>query len=113
MRIAWFVFGAALVAFMVYPVSDAAAALAGLFAVALLPVLGYRVATAYAVAGALIVPAAAFVSDVLLFTPLTLQPDLDATLFTPAAVWFLPAWALLVVVGIGARRLGQRRPQFR
>jgi hypothetical protein len=114
LRLAWFVFGLALACFMVFPVSEAAAAVAGLIAAALLPVLGYRDGTAFGLRWALIVPAAAFVSDVLLFTPLTLQPGVDATIFTVIALFYLPAWALLVAAGIGARRLGSRpRAEFR
>lgn len=109
MRIAWLVFGVALAGFMVFPVSDTAAAVAGLIAVALLPVLGYRDGTAFGLRWTLIVPAAAFVADALLFMPLTLQHDHDATIFTPIALYYLPAWALLVAAGIGARRLESRR----
>jgi hypothetical protein len=113
-RLAWLVFGVALAGFMVFPVSDITAAIAGLMTVGLLPVLGYRDGTAAGLRWALIVPAAAFVADVLLFTPLTLQPDLDPTSSTPIALAWLPAWALLVAAGIVARRLGQRRrPEFR
>ena len=113
MRLAALVFGVALAAFMVFPVSEPAAAVAGLITVALLPILGYRDGTASGLWGALIVPVAALAADVLLFTPLTLQPETDATLFTPIAAWWLPAWALLVAAGIGARRVAQRRPEFR
>jgi hypothetical protein len=61
-------------------------------------------------AGALafMVPAAAVGADVVTFTPLSLQPETDALLYTPLAVIYLPLWVLLVAAGIGARRL--RRP---
>jgi hypothetical protein len=110
MRLAWLVFGLALACFMVFPVSKAAAAVAGVIALLLLPVLGYRDGTALGLRWALIVPAAAFVSDVLIFTPLTLQPDLDATISTFIALVFLPALVALVAAGIRARRLEGRNP---
>jgi hypothetical protein len=113
-RTAWLVFGVALAGYMVFPVSEPGAAVAGLIAVALLPVLGYRDGTGRALWWPLLVPAAAFVADVLIFTPLTLQPDIEPTIFTVIALSSLPVWALLVAAGIGARRVrGQRRAEFR
>jgi hypothetical protein len=105
MRTACVVFGVALAGFVVFPVSEPAAAIAGLIVVALLPLLGYRDPTARALWWALIVPAAAFVADVLIFTPLTLQPDLDATIFSVIALYWLPLWALLLAAGIALRRV--------
>jgi hypothetical protein len=113
MRMACVVFAVALAGFVVFPVSEPAAAIAGLIVVALLPLLGYRGGTGRALWWALIVPAAAFVADVLIFTPLTLQPDLDPDIFTVIALSWLPVWALLVAAGIGARRIRGRRAEFR
>ena len=79
--------------------------MAVLIAVALLPLLGYRDGTWRGLRWALIVPVAAVVADVITFTPVSLQPETDATLYTYAALYYLPAWALLVVAGIGARRV--------
>jgi hypothetical protein len=109
MRLAWVVFGLALAAFAVFPVSDVGAAVAGLVAVALLPVLGYRDGTMGGMRFALIVPAAAVVADVITFTPLSLQPETDVAIYTYVTVFYLPAWALLVWAGIGASRLHDRR----
>ena len=109
MRLACLVFGVALAGMVVFPVTDAGAAVAGLIAVALLPVLGYRDGTWRGLRWALIVPAAAVVADVITFTQLSLQPETDAAIYTYAAVIYLPAWALLVSAGIGARRLRRRR----
>ena len=109
MRSAWVAFGFAVAAFVVFPASDAAAAVAGLVAVALLPVLGHRDGTWSALRFALIVPAAAVVADVVTFTPFSLQPETDAAIFSYAAVYYLPVWALLVCMGIGARRLERGR----
>jgi hypothetical protein len=48
--------------------------------------------------------AAAVAADVVTFTPVSLQPESDATIYTPISVWYLPAWLLLVGAGIGCRR---------
>jgi hypothetical protein len=109
MRPAWLAFGVALVGFVVFPVTEAGAAAAGLIAVALLPLLGYRDGTWSALRWALIVPAAAVVADVLTFTPLSLQPDTDPVIWTYVTFFYLPLWALLVAAGIGARRVQRRR----
>jgi hypothetical protein len=110
MRMAWLVFCVALVGFVVFPVTEAGGAAAGLIAVALLPLLGYRDGTwSGLLRWALIVPAAAVVADVLTFTPLSLQPETDPAIWTYVAFFYLPAWALLVAAGIGARRLQRRR----
>jgi hypothetical protein len=109
MRLACLVFGLVLAGFVLFPVTDAAAAVAGLVAIALLPLLGYRDGTWRGLRWALIVPVAAVVADVITFTPLSLQPDTDATIYTYAALYYLPAWALLVVAGIGVRCLQRRR----
>jgi hypothetical protein len=109
MRLAWLVFGVELAAFVVFPVTEAGAAAAGLIAIALLPLLGYRDGTWSGLRWALIVPAAAVVTDVLTFTPLSLQPETDPVIWTYVAFFYLPAWALLVAAGIGAQRLQQRR----
>jgi hypothetical protein len=108
-RLAWLVFGVALVGFVVFPVTEAGAAAAGLIAVALLPLLGYRDGTRSGLRWALVVPGAAVVADVLTFTPLSLQPETDPAIWTYVAFFYLPAWALLVAAGIGARRLQRRR----
>ena len=109
MRLAWLLFAAALGGLWVWPVSDALAAVAGLAILVLLPLLGYREGTWRALRWALVVPAAAVVADGLVFTPLTLQPDTDAALFTYAAVLYLPVWLLLVAGGVVARWLQRRR----
>lgn len=109
MRLAWPAFGLALAGCLVFPVAYAAAAVLGLIAIALLPVLGYRDGTWRALRWALTVPAAAVVADVITFTPLSLQPETEPALFTYAAVFNGPVWALLVLTGVGARRLGRRR----
>jgi hypothetical protein len=108
MRLAWLVFGVALVGFVVFPVTEAGAAAAGMVTVALLPLLGYRDGTWRGLRWALVVPVAAVVADVLTFTPLSLQPETDPAIFTYVAVFYLPAWAVLVAAGIGARRLRRR-----
>jgi hypothetical protein len=111
MRVAWVAFGSALVALVVFPVSEVAAAVLGLIVVGMLPVLGYRDGTFRGMRYALLVPAAAVAADVITFTPLSLQPETDAAIYTYAGVVYLPAWALLVGAGIGARHLerGRRR----
>jgi hypothetical protein len=110
MPLAWLVFGVALVGFVIFPVTEAGAAAAGLIAVALLPLLGYRDGTWSGLRWTLVVPGAAVVADLLTFTPLSLQPETDPAIWTYIAFFYLPAWALLVAAGIGARRL-QRRPR--
>lgn len=109
MRLAWLVFGVALAGFVVFPVTEAGAAAAGLIAIVLLPLLGYRDGTWRGFRWALVVPGAAVVADVLTFTPLSLQPETDPAIWTYVACFYLPAWALLVAAGIGARRLLLRR----
>lgn len=108
MRLPWLVFGVALAGFVVFPATEAGAAAAGAIAVALLPVLGYRDGTWGGLRFVLIVPAAAVVADVLTFTPLTLQPEIEPAIWTYVAGFYLPAWALLVAAGIAGRRLRRR-----
>jgi hypothetical protein len=109
MRLACVAFGVALAGFVIFPVTDAGAAVAGLIAVGLLVLLGYRDGTWRGLRWALIMPVAALVADVITFTPLSLQPETDVAIYTFIALYYLPAWALLVAVGIGARRLQRRR----
>ena len=52
-----------------------------------------------------LVPAAALTADVVTFTPLSLQPDTDVVLYTPVALSFLPAWAVLAGAGVLAGRV--------
>jgi hypothetical protein len=80
MRLAWVAFGLAVVALVVFPVSEAGTAIVGLIVVAMLPVLGYRDGTVSGMRYALIVPAAAVVADVVTFTPLSLQPETDVAI---------------------------------
>jgi hypothetical protein len=108
MRLTWLAWGLFLVGMVIFPVSDIGAALITLLGFALLPVLGYRDGSWKGLRWALIVPAAALAADVITFTPLSLQPETDALLYTYVAVYYLPAWLLIVGVGIGARRLGHR-----
>ena len=108
MRLAWLAFGVALAGCLVFPVTNAGAAVLGLVGIALLPVLGYRDGTWRALRWALTVPAAAVVADAITFTPLSLQPETEPALFAYAAVFYGPGWALLVLTGVGARRLGRR-----
>ena len=104
MRPAWAAFGSALAACLIFPVTEAGAAVLGLVAVALLPVLGYRDGTWRALRWTLIVPAAALAADVVTFTPLSLQPGVEPVIFTYAAVFYGPVWAGLVLSGVGVRR---------
>ena len=105
MRIAALAFGLQLAALVVFPVSGTVAAVLGLASVGLLPVLGYRDGSWHALRWALLVPAAALAADVVTFTPVSLQPETDATIYTLIALYYLPAWAVLVLAGAGARRL--------
>jgi hypothetical protein len=109
MRLAWLAFGVALAGFVVFPGTEAGAAAAGLIAVALLVLLGYRDGTWSGLRWTLIVPAAAVVADVLTFTPLSLHPETEPPIWTYLAGFYFPAWVLLVAGGIGARRLQRRR----
>jgi len=105
MRTAAVAFGLLLAGMVVLPVTEAVAAVLALAGVCLLPVLGYRDGSWGALRWALLVPVAAFAADVVTFTPLSLQPESDATIYTTIALYYLPAWALLVLAGAGARRL--------
>lgn len=112
MRLAWLLFGVALAGFFVLPATEAGAAVAGLIAVVLLVLLvllGYRDGTWRGLRWALLLPAAAVAADVITFTPLSLQPDTEADIYSFIALYYVPLWLLLVTVGIGARWL-QRRP---
>ena len=102
------VFMVMLVGLIVWPAAELAGWIAIGVAVALLPAAGFSEGTWRALRWTFAIPAAALVADVVIFTPFTLQPDLDPTIFTPIALYYLPAWALLVAAGIGARR-AQRR----
>jgi hypothetical protein len=112
MRLPGSAFGVALAGFLVFGASDAAAAGAGLVVSVLLVLLGYRNATLRALRWALLVPAAAFVADVITFTPLSPQTGPEANLYTYAAVLYLPLWAFLVAAGVVAAR-GRRRSAHR
>ena len=109
MRLSALTFGLAFAALLVFTGAEAVAAVAGLAAVALLAVLGYRDGSWRALRFAALIPAAAIVADVVTFTPLTLQTGPEATLYTYAAVLYLPAWALLVLLGLAVRRITDRR----
>ena len=87
-----------------WPTEELASLVLIAVAAALLPVAGYRDGTWGALRWSLTLPAAALIVDVTTFTPLTLQPDMDATIFTPIASFWLPVWAVLVAVGVAARR---------
>jgi hypothetical protein len=54
---------------------------------------------------------AAFAADVVTFTPWSFQPASDATVYTPLAVYYLPAWALLTAAGVTWRRVRHRAPR--
>jgi hypothetical protein len=104
MRLAWLAWGLVLVGLVIFPVTEVGAAVVALPGVALLPVLGYRDGSWQGLRWALIVPGAALVADAITFTPLSLQPDSDATMYTYVSLFYLPLWLLLAGAGIAARR---------
>jgi hypothetical protein len=105
MRLAWVAWLLVSAGCVLFPGTELGGAVVAAAGVALLPVLGYRDGTWRALKYALIVPAAALAADVVTFTPWSFQPDTDAVIFTGAALYYVPVWALLVAAGIGARRL--------
>jgi hypothetical protein len=105
MRLAWTAWALVFAGFVLFPSTELGGAVLAVAGFALLPVLGYREGTWRATARAVIVPAAAVAADVVTFTPLSLQPETDAVIYTPVAFYYLPLWLLLVTAGIGARRL--------
>ena len=98
------VFIVMVVGLIVWPAAELAGWIAIGAAISMLPATGFSDGTWRGLRWTFAIPVAALVADVLTFTPFSLQPDVDATIYTPIALYYLPAWALLVAAGIGARR---------
>jgi hypothetical protein len=105
MRLAILAFGVALAGFLLVTETELGGTVAGLTAAAMLIALGYGDGTWRALRFAALIPAAAIVADVMMLAGLSLQTGPEAHVYTYAALFFLPAWVLLVLVGVGARRL--------
>jgi hypothetical protein len=105
MRLAWMAWALVFAGCVLFPGTELGGTVVGAAGFVLLPVLGYRDRTWRAVRYALIVPAAAVAADVVTFTPWSLQPETDAIIYTGVALYYLPVWGLLVLAGVGARRL--------
>jgi len=103
--VALLAFGAALGGLLVVPISDAAAAAAGLAVAVLLVVLGYREARWRALRWVVIVPAAAITADVITFTPLSLQTGPEADIYSYGALFYVPLYALLIGLGVAGARV--------
>jgi hypothetical protein len=104
MRLGLLAFALIVIGFVLFPVADAAGAASVIVAVGALPLLGYRDGTLRGLRWSGLVPAAALTADVVSFTPWSLQPDTDVVLYTPIALYFLPAWAVLAGSGVVANR---------
>ncbi len=89
-------------------VSEVGFVLAGLVMASLLAVLGFESGSWRALRWALIVPVAALAVDILTFSPLSLQRGPEANVYTPVALYMLPAWLLPVVAGALARGVVER-----
>ena len=107
MRLATLTFGVALAGLLVFPASDALAAAAGLAVAALLGVLGLREGSWRALRWVCVVPAAAIVADVITFSPMSPQAGPEANVYSVVVLFYLPLYALLIVLGVAIKRLGR------
>jgi hypothetical protein len=102
--------------FVLFPAVEMAGILGVLAALVALPVLGYRDCGWRGLRWSALVPVAALAADVVTFTPWSLQPESDAVIYTPIALYYLPAWVLLTAAGIVWRQVRPgmvRRLRFR